>query len=126
MRDSGLTSVGPNCEKSTAGIAGRARAPVAAGGAPPAVAAPEPNAVLTTALTSSGVIRPLKPCPATRLRSTPSSRGDRRRRGCRCRAGGGRRLRLGGRLGPHCGDEIARRDLAALRDVHLLDDAAGG
>src|SRR5437016_6129632 len=130
MRDSGLTSVGPNCEKSTAGIAGRARAPVAAGGAPPAVAAPEPNAVLTNALTSSCVIRPLKPCPATRVRSTPSSRANLRAEGPACareKPGsliGGRSARMG--VAPGCALSVsAGAGATAGRAAAATDTTAG-
>ena len=77
MRPSGLTSTAPNFEKSTSGIFGRA--------APPAPAAPPLLSVcLTQPFTSSAVIRPLRPEPFTRPRSTPSSRAKRRTDGLAC------------------------------------------
>src|SRR5205814_1160102 len=75
MRDSGSTAVGPNCAKSTAGTAGSAGHTVSVPPPPP------PSAPLTNALTSSWVMRSLKPCPVTRPRSTPSSRANWRTEG---------------------------------------------
>src|SRR5579864_8256187 len=81
MRDSGSSAVGPNCAKSTGGTsgsAGRAAAPPAAA---PAAGAPPPRTCLTNALTSSWVMRSLKPWPATWARFTPSSRANLRTEG---------------------------------------------
>src|SRR6185312_964208 len=87
MRVSGLTSVGPNCEKSTAGTAGqRASRPPAPARAPAAAppAAPLVSTRLTNAFTSSCVMRPLKPVPPTAARFTPSSRASLRMEGLAC------------------------------------------
>ena len=80
MRVSGLTSTGPNFEKSCAGTSGMpppaaTAAPASAGGA----AGPR-----TPAITSSLVIRPFGPVPDSALRSRPSSRASRRTPGPAC------------------------------------------
>ena len=76
MRDSGSVLTGPYCAKSTAGTCGAA----AAGAAADAAGAPA-SAPFTNALMSSCVMRPLKPRPVTRARSTPSSRANARTEG---------------------------------------------
>src|SRR5258707_15591161 len=95
MRDSGLISVGPNCEKSITGTAGNPAPP--APGARAAAGAPVASAFFTKAFTSSCVMRPLNPCPLTRVRSTPSSRANLRTDGpaCACENPGSL---IGGRL----------------------------
>src|SRR5258708_10802499 len=74
MRDRGLVSTGPNSEKSIAGMTGRPPPPPA--GARAAAGAGAASELFTNPLTSSCVIRPLKPLPLTRVRSTPSSRAN--------------------------------------------------
>ncbi len=71
MRDKGLVSTGPNLEKSTAGISGRAA---------PAAAPPE-TPPASAALTSSRVMRPFSPVPRRCVRSRSSSRARRRTAG---------------------------------------------
>src|SRR5580704_3314517 len=95
MRDSGLVSTGPNCEKSMAGMTGRPPPPPA--GARATAGAGAANELFTNPLTSSCVIRPLKPLPLTRVRSTPSSRANLRTDGPACAAENPGSL-MGGRL----------------------------
>src|SRR5579871_4089032 len=73
--------MGPNCAKSTTGIAGSPPCP--APGAPRAAPGAARD-VFTKALMSSWVTRPLKPPPCTRVRSTPSSRANLRTEGLAC------------------------------------------
>ena len=80
MRVSGWVSTGPNCAKSTAGAAGSAEAARRGGGCGSSAG----ECALDEALMSSWVMRPLKPWPATRARSTPSSRAKRRTEGPAC------------------------------------------
>src|SRR5512135_2876290 len=79
MRDSGLASTAPNLAKSTSGHGSRP------GSAPPPEGAPPPASdFLTKFCTSSLVMRPLGALPLTRVRSTPSSRANRRMDGLAC------------------------------------------
>src|ERR1700733_13956663 len=83
MRVSGLVSTVPKAAKSTTGTLGSPRPPCTPG----AGARPPPlRAFLTKPLTSSSVMRDLKPVPVTRDRSTPSSRAKRRTEGLACAA----------------------------------------
>ena len=75
MRVSGRRSIGPKAAKSTLGTAGSAASPGRAGAV---------SSCLTYAFTSSAVIRPLRPVPVMRARSTPSSRAKRRTDGPAC------------------------------------------
>ena len=75
IRDSGLSSIGPNFAKSTTGTRGSAA---------PQRAPRRSSAHLTNALTSSSVTRPFGPEPCTRARSTPSSRANLRTDGLAC------------------------------------------
>ena len=83
MRDSATTSVSPNLLKSTFGHGSRLSPPPAATGAPAAAGAATPpaSAPLTYFCTSSLLMRPPRSLPLTWLRSTPSSRANRRTAG---------------------------------------------
>ena len=87
IRDSGLTSISPNLAKSTFGQGSRLRPlPAAAVRAevPPATAAPPASASFTCFCTSSLLILPARSLPLTWVRSTPSSRANRRTVGLAC------------------------------------------
>ena len=80
IRESARVSISPNLLKSTNGICGNANPPAA-------LPAPEPDlvsSVLTKPFTSASVMRPLRPEPFTRLRSTPNSRASLRIEGLAC------------------------------------------
>src|SRR5665213_4262688 len=73
MRVSGLVSTAPNAAKSTTATLGRPRPPDTPA-LPAAPAAPPLNACLTKPLTSSSVIRDLKPVPLTRIQKISGAR----------------------------------------------------
>ena len=78
IRDSGLTSIGPNFAKSTFGQGNRSKPTPPPAGAAGETRAGADEAPIANAATSSFRIRPLVPVPLTRPRSTPSCRASAR------------------------------------------------
>src|SRR5208282_5231466 len=80
MRESALVSIAPNFAKSILGHGGRSNGAAEPGGTAVGLV----SASLTNLCTSSLKMRPLRPLPLTRLRSTPSWRANFRTDGLAC------------------------------------------